>query len=43
MPEMAQMVRAIVTAVALGTLPQERLDAAALSVASLADRLAGRQ
>ena len=43
MPEMARMVRAIVTAVALGTLPQERLDVAALAVTRLAERLTGRQ
>ncbi|MBV6822155.1 glycoside hydrolase family 3 N-terminal domain-containing protein [Pseudomonas sp. PD9R] len=39
-PEIAQIVRAIVAAVACGALPQERLDAAALAVATLANRLA---
>ncbi|WP_297832888.1 glycoside hydrolase family 3 N-terminal domain-containing protein [Pseudomonas sp.] len=40
MPEIAQIVCAITAAVARGTLPQERLDAAALAVSALANRLA---
>ncbi|MGY2283786.1 glycoside hydrolase family 3 N-terminal domain-containing protein [Pseudomonas gingeri] len=39
MPQMAQVVRAIVAAVADGSLPQERLDAAARTVSGLANRL----
>jgi len=41
MPEVTQIARAIVAAVARGALPQERLDAAALAVSTLANRLAG--
>lgn len=40
-PEIPQIVCAIVEAVAAGTLAQERLDAAALAVSALANRLAG--
>ncbi|PVZ62263.1 glycoside hydrolase [Pseudomonas sp. B1(2018)] len=39
MPEVAQIARAIVAAVACGALPQERLDTAALAVSALANRL----
>lgn len=40
MPEIPQIVRAIVSAVAHGRLPPERLDAAAMAVSTLANRLA---
>ncbi|MFJ7792367.1 glycoside hydrolase family 3 N-terminal domain-containing protein [Pseudomonas sp. NPDC096950] len=40
MPEMPQIVRAITAAIAQGTLPAERLDAAAIAVSTLANRLA---
>ncbi|MCU1759796.1 glycoside hydrolase [Pseudomonas sp. 14P_8.1_Bac3] len=40
MPEIPQIVRAITGAVAAGTLAQERLDAAAMAVCALANRLA---
>ncbi|NWB26505.1 glycoside hydrolase family 3 N-terminal domain-containing protein [Pseudomonas gingeri] len=38
MPQIAQVVQAIVAAIADGSLPQERLDAAALAVSTLAER-----
>jgi beta-N-acetylhexosaminidase len=40
LPEIPQIVRAITGAVAAGTLAQERLDAAAMAVCALANRLA---
>lgn len=39
MPEIPQIVRAITVAVAQGVLPQRRLDAAAIAVSALANRL----
>ncbi|WP_347911518.1 glycoside hydrolase family 3 N-terminal domain-containing protein [Pseudomonas grandcourensis] len=39
MPEIPQIVRAITVAVAQGVLPQQRLDAAAIAVSALANRL----
>ena len=40
MPEIPQIVRAITAAIAQGRLSQERLDAAAMAVSTLANRLA---
>lgn len=41
MPEIPQIVRAITTAITQGRLSQERLEAAAMAVSTLANRLAG--